>query len=407
MREDYWPRDNVDFYQIMDENNIITLKTNGELSNQFYSYSQYYLEAATIIAKKSIESHSIRDLDFYFFSLAYLYRHSIELIIKAIAFHYIVDDKNRIDFMKDTRHNLLKLLESIKGYIDLENIQINNSYRWLTKLFQDMDNIDRESDCFRYPFGIYYSKGGWRRRKGYHFRFFFNEQTHIDLIKFANKMTVAREILRSYYNSTNIPQSYKNYEPIFIESGGSYYAQSVIYSYNRNTFRIHVSAFHEGAEILAEVIQENIAEKQHLFRPMCYLYRNSIELALKQIIFEQCTFERKQQEALRIMNRKKHSIQGLWNSLEKQIASFITLSKEEKELIEKYVKIIHELDPEGDIFRYPVSISLEPNFKIDKTIDVKNTTLFFEEFHLLLNFIYTRMDQNSQYLAEIQAFQYC
>lgn len=406
MKKDYWVRDNVDLHKVTDQDNIITLNTNGEISNLFYLYSGYYEEAATIITKITLESGSIRELDFYFFSLAYQYRHSLELILKAIAFQYITDYENRIKFMKNTKHNLLKILEIISSYINLKNDEVKDSYRWLTELFQDMDTIDRESDCFRYPFGLYKSKQRWDRRKTYKIRTFFNEQTHIDLIKFAEKMIVAREILISYYNDTKIPKLYKNYEPIFIQCGGSYYAQSVIYSYNRDTFRIHVSAFHEGAGILAEIIQQNIAEKQHLFMPMCYLYRNSIELALKQIIFEQCTFERKQQQALSIMNDKKHSVQGLWNSVKKQIKHSITLSDEDKELIDKHVTILHKLDLKADTFRYPVSISLEPHFKSDKTMDIQNTTLFFEQFHMLLDFVYTMVDQSNEYLAEMQASQY-
>lgn len=403
----YWPRDNVDLYKVTNQDNIITLNTNGEISNLFYLYSGYYVEAANIITKITLESGSIRDLDFYFFSLAYQYRHSLELILKAIGFQYITDYKNRINFMKDTKHNLLKILEIISSYIDLENDEVKESYKWLTRLFQDMDTIDRESDCFRYPFGLYKSKERRDRSKRYKLRVFFNEQTHIDLIKFAKKMIVAREILISYYNSTQIPKWHKDYTPIFIEAGGSYYAQSVIYTYNKDTFRIHVSAFHEGAGILAKVIQENIGEKQHLFMPMCYLYRNSIELALKQIIFEQCTFEKQQQRALHIMNHRKHSLEGLWNSAKKQIEHSISLSSEEKELIDKYVRILHELDLKADTFRYPVNISLDAHFKSDTTMDMKNVTLFFEEFHVLLNLVYTRMDQYNQYLAEMQASQYC
>lgn len=57
-------------------------------------------------------SSNIGKLDTYFFSVAYLYRHSLELILKAIGFKYIQAKQDRQAFIKDTFHNLHNLLQS-------------------------------------------------------------------------------------------------------------------------------------------------------------------------------------------------------------------------------------------------------------------------------------------------------
>ena len=56
------------------------------------------------------------------------------------------------------------------------------------KIFDDMNSIDKESDSFRYPFGLVKkNKGGFSNKKEFTIKLFFDEQSHIDLIKFAKK----------------------------------------------------------------------------------------------------------------------------------------------------------------------------------------------------------------------------
>lgn len=54
-------------------------------------------------------------------------------------------------------------------------------------------------------------------------------------------------------------------------------------------------------------------KKDNLFFPMCYVYRNAIELALKRLIIEDSYID--EYSALKIAKKKKHSILGLWNSI--------------------------------------------------------------------------------------------
>ena len=66
-----------------------------------------FYKAAHIIASYLLETNNtnIAQLDTYFFSLAFLYRHSIELILKALAFRNISANEKRAAFAKDTYHD--------------------------------------------------------------------------------------------------------------------------------------------------------------------------------------------------------------------------------------------------------------------------------------------------------------
>lgn len=57
-------------------------------------------------------------------------------------------------FLKDTCHNLYDMAIHISEYIK-ESIQLDEeAYNWMMNIFKDMNDIDKESDSFRYPFSI-------------------------------------------------------------------------------------------------------------------------------------------------------------------------------------------------------------------------------------------------------------
>lgn len=74
-----------------------------------------FFEAAHKITEFILcENHpDIGKLDTYFFSIAFLYRHGIELGLKAIGFQYIQKKDEREKFVKTTRHDLSSILSVI------------------------------------------------------------------------------------------------------------------------------------------------------------------------------------------------------------------------------------------------------------------------------------------------------
>lgn len=119
-------------------------------------------------------------------------------------------------------------------------------------------------------------------------------QIHIDLIKFANKFEVAYEIIKKWYlKEQDDAVEWKELEPVFIETGGYYYGQSVVgYKYSRAEFYPYTKAYLETANYLKWYMKKetdlgNSECKERLFLPMCYLYRNCVELSLKTIWFEE------------------------------------------------------------------------------------------------------------------------
>ncbi|ASF30712.1 MULTISPECIES: hypothetical protein [Bacillus amyloliquefaciens group] len=403
-----WPNNNPNFMQLgAVEDNIIEISGNSNLQEEFFNFSLKFKESSYLITDYILEVSDISKLDNYFFSLAYLYRHSLELILKAIGFKYIILLEDRKLFVKETFHNLSRILEFISPNIESCIKKNKDAYDWLVLLFEDMNQIDKESDSFRYPFGISVKKGEafLDTPKQFTINMFIEKQTHIDLVAFANKMEVAFDILKSYYfDDARITTEYLEFKPKLLEVGGSYYDQSVLgYSYSRNKFYSYVKAYTESADFLYEKICRNIHLKETLFIPMCYLYRNGVELVMKEILFEECSYEF--QKAMQLLKNNKHNLSKLWNSIKFDVIKLASVSENDSTIInfEKYIKQLHEIDSSSDKFRYPTNKHLSLHFKRKIKLDIRNVAMFFKDITTFLSGVGMMMSAQNEWKAEMQA----
>ena len=110
-----WPRENCDFFRVdCEKNEKIKIVSCGNLDKDFFEYASNFLEAANVVAYEMLDSGDIATLDVDFFNLAFFYRHSLELILKAIGFQHIKGKEEREKFLNDTFHNLSKILKYIE-----------------------------------------------------------------------------------------------------------------------------------------------------------------------------------------------------------------------------------------------------------------------------------------------------
>lgn len=389
---------------------IVKVKTPTELSESLFEYAEHFFEAAHKITEfiLSEEHPDIGKLDTYFFSIAFLYRHCLELGLKAIGFQHIQDKSDRERFVKDTRHNLSVLLEEIEKRIS--SLRPEAEMEWLRAYFCDLSGKDRESDSFRYPFHIVWEKDDWGLEGRFVIKRIFDEQTNINLIKFANKFEAAYEIIKKWYEKdTTDAIEWKDVAPVFIETGGYYYAQSVVgFKYGRADFYPYTKAYLETANYLKwymknETNSGNSTYNERLFLPMCYLYRNCVELSLKTIWFEEIGEDF--QTKCKMMLDKKHSIAGMWNKIKPYVLEYSKGTDEPEyiEVIEDYCMQVHTMDGDANKFRYPMSNSMQPYFSHDKKFDFVEIGDFFEALNNILDGIDGEMNHMNEVMAEMEA----
>ena len=370
-----WIRSNMDLYHIGENcTHIIVISNSGNLDTDFYKYGcDFYGAAEQVIhylCSEAAEKHDIAKLDLWYFATVYLYRQSLELLLKASIFQTVTDSSKRKNIVDVIRHNLRQSFEQL---IALRNLSIdeNENGKWLMAYLSDISRLDEESDMFRYPFG---SK----------FKTLFKKQTCISLTATHDNMNKAYKIIKALFDTGKLSeQAYESFSPQLIVEGGCYYQQSVVgYKYSNHSFYPYFSSYHEVGNFLKDIIMEK--KTQNLFMPMCYLYRNAVELGLKRLIAEDSSMG--SYEALKITQKKKHSIVGLWNSIAQELKKHAKTPDEISALdtAQEYILAFHNFDQRSDRFRYPCSKDLDSYFLAEKKFDIDNVASCFEE---LCNFL--------------------
>ena len=313
------------------------------MADDFNKYAEDFFNAAESVVhylgEDAAENGDIAKLDLWYFAMVYLYRQSMELLLKANIFKIVTSENDRKLIIGDIRHDLKQGYDKLLELKDLEYTD-NDNANWLWKYLADISRIDKESDMFRYPFGS-------------NLNVLFDKQTHISLAATHDNMNKAFNILSELYKTGNFTeQEYEAYPPQLIIEGGHYYQQSVVgYKYAQYSFYPYYSSYEEVGNFLKEkVVNDN---KKELFMPMCYMYRNAVELGLKRIIIEDSHIERT--KALKILRRKKHSIRGLWNSIVDEVDKYSNAPDEDTTLNDttQYIQAFHDFDQSSDLFRYP------------------------------------------------------
>lgn len=389
-----WPQPNMDFYKkATDPNNEITIQNSGILEIDFHRYANNFYEAALVIINKLIGSDSektnIAQLDLWYFALIYLYRQSLELMLKANIFDLVKGEQDRKDIIGLVRHDVGTAFDKI---IEVSGIDIskNDNAKWLQQFLNDISRIDRESDMFRYPFGS-------------NLRVLFENQTHISLVATFYNFGRAFDILRQFYDTKQITtEKYEEeYDPKLIVEGGHYYQTSVVgYKYHTRSFHPYYTSYEECAKYLTDYIKKT--GKKHLFMPMCYLYRNAIELGLKRIIIEDSsTIDT--EKALKICRKKKHSILGLYNSIKPEIDAHDNGTDTTLEDVYKYINSFHDIDTTSDKFRYPCDNDLNVHFAKETKLDIDNVASCFEELITFLDGVSHMFSYEKDIKAEMEA----
>ncbi|WP_236932676.1 hypothetical protein [Geosporobacter ferrireducens] len=333
-------------------------------AEQFYVGAENLME---FLLGEASSKGDIAKLDLWYFAIVYLYRQSLELLLKSTLFQYIVNIEDRKKAVGSIRHDLAQGLELLLNSIpEVDKSQGHDAIIWLSSFFADISRVDRESDMFRYPFGN-------------NMKVLFERQTHISLVATQVNMKTAFSIMKDINEKGySFIGNHIAYEPRLIIEGGSYYEQSVVgYKYSERKFYPYFSSYEEAAKHLENEIKKN--HNSVLFLPMCYLFRNAVELGLKRIILEDSHIP--YDGAMKKIKRKKHSLIGLWNCISEELEKYANAPDDDTTLIdtEKYIQKFHNFDQESDIFRYPVNKKLLPYFSNGQTFDMLNIAGCFHE----------------------------
>jgi hypothetical protein len=143
----------------------------------------------------------------------------------------------------------------------------------------------------------------------------------------------------------------------------------------------YIIGYWEAGDILVDkAITLNHALRARLFFPICYNYRQFIELCLKQLIldadkiYNDCKFINMQKKNCKQVFSEQinrtHNIETLLHWLI-TILNCITDEKMDKNIIKSILEY-HKIDKTGQRFRYPVSTKNISHFEFREDFDLKS-----------------------------------
>jgi len=381
------------------KNHTYTYKYNTNKFLDFYGMALGFKKAARESAELMVKDDSISALDTLFFAMVYLYRQSVELLLKARIFQYANENEQK-EILKSCGHDLVKLYEEIKANFQDTKLS-NNQHLWIHDFLYNISEFDRASDSFRYPYRITRDLFGANK-----FEYVFKDRRNICLIKLVNKFeTVFALILHDFQLKDNEYimdekladiTKYDEYSTDFLEEGTNYYAMSAVgYQYNKSEISMYSDAYKNVADHLFKLTLEDSQNElsYYYFKPICYLYQNAIELGIKNLCFLACS----NNSALEFIRSNKHNNNAIWRSIKdnyyQKLNVEIPLNFENE--IEKMLAIFTDAQITTSSFRYPVGKDLQNNFKDNYKLHIGYV---YSTFQKCLNLI---SGLNS--LTEIQA----
>lgn len=136
---------------------------------------------------------------------------------------------------------------------------------------------------------------------------------------------------------------------------------------------LYADAYKDAADILLDRLLDSRDHSLDRFvYPICFMYRQYIELRLKEIILK---FLPQKQKTAKV-RKLNHNICCLWYEAKRVLEE--RYKEDDKAIlvhVEDYVMQFHEMDESSMSFRYPVDRSDNAHFKDIEKIDVKNLRL--------------------------------
>lgn len=369
----------MDFWKIKNKGAEVAIKWSRDSFLDYKKLSYQFNDCGYKILEEVIQNGDNTDKsDMWFLTGIFLIRHSLELGLKALLCRVLPRNRDIQDAFEKCGHDVSRLL---KKYDEArhENFLDNEEKSWLSKYCDSLEEVDRNSDVFRFPFDDKFLLK-------YRDKFLGNVEVANNLLQafFLVKKCLEMGVIteEEKFDNTLNPEFF-----IFASDGrrNCYLWQSR--SSLDEGFYVKIKGYTEGIDFIYRA--KSIPNEDKLY-PLLFMFRNNIELRLK-ILFYSRVKNGVSKNAFKL-KRKSHRIKkDLWKNVKSMLVNYSVISDEYTELVEKMLFEIDKLDKNGDIFRYPTSYSLEYRFD-DKILDLSNIYVYLKSIVCFLEYCYDTLD---------------
>lgn len=159
------------------------------------------------------------------------------------------------------------------------------------------------------------------------------------------------------------------------------------------------SSYKEGAEVLARLTARGEALLDLAILPIVYLYRQYVELTIKDIIDSARRIEGDGERY-----PKHHNLKNLWKEAKRLIRKhYREDTPKELDYVDPCVDEFDEHDPESFSFRYPTDKKGNRNLRGLKHINLRNLHDTMERLSSFLDCISSDLGQKQEWMCEMQS----
>lgn len=382
-------RENHSFFDINKNPVCINWKGKNKIEEDLYNLSEAYFYSAYEVFEEILDKiHDNVKLDMWFIPGVYMFRQSLELIIKALIAKKVRKKNVLQDIFLTCKHDLAGLFYKYEEYE--ENWYINDEEKnWIEGYLDSLEIVDSNSDLFRYPF------------KDEFLGQYMNN--FLDIVDMGNAFLNAYTILKKCFcgkedaSIIEIDVSMSTDFLIFANDGfGNCYLWE---SSSGDGFHKQVVGYDAVAYFLFEKYLSD--KRENRIFPIIFLLRNAIELSLKRLLASKVEKQISEMKIKRIRN--SHILyKELWLNEKDMIVYY---AKEHGEnisvldVLEQHIKELDKIDKHGDRFRYPFTYSLEYKFS-NVEIDMENVFIWLQGIFNILNGCDSILDEIADYEYE-------
>ena len=386
-----WPSSDMNFWKIVNETNSVTIKWSHNCFEDYKTLSYQFYECGYKTFEEVIGSgHDNVKSDMWFLTGIFLVRHSLELGLKALLCRVFSRKRDIENAFEECCHDVSMLYKKYTN-TRLEKYLTDEEEEWLTKYLDSLEEVDKKSDMFRFPFeDEFLSK--------YRDKFLNNVDIANNLLQCFSlvKKCIEKGIVlkEDEFDSKLKPEFF-----VFASHGiGNCYLWQGI---SDEGFHVKVTGYSEVIDYVYR--NQNITNEDKLY-PLIFMFRNTIELCLKRLFYSRVD----NGVPLKVFNskRKSHYIKkDLWKNVKPVIVKYANDSGEDLttiDIVERLLDEINTLDKNGDNFRYPTSYSLEYRFD-DKILDIINVYAYLKAIINFLDSCDSMLDAIADYENEMRA----
>ena len=390
----FFIRENTDIFEIKNNKEISKINWKPSLYDNFIEMAEVYYSSAHATLKEIKESnYSNKKSDMWFLAGIFLYRQAIELLCKSFIVQWENNNNEITIAFKLYKHDIESLISDYFTKLDIITIN-NDEQKWVLSYLKELEEIDKNSDLFRYPFKEVFLQE--------------NENHFIDILNVSKGMEQCYSILFKCVSQKYNPLKYENNINCSISTTFMYFTSVGI-----GNCQLYESPWSsgfykqiEGYTNVADFIFNNVTvpDKSRLFVPISFLLRNAIELSLKRLLVTRTDFcvEKKLQMS------KIHShllYKDLWSNIKPIIVHYAKENSDDLkhiEIADEYVKVLDSLDKKGDAFRYPVNYGIQYRF-VDQFFCLENVYCWLQEIFNFLDACNSSLSDHFEYECEMKS----